>query len=145
MSWFKHILLVNTKGLSVAKLRCKPSPKMKLQGLAWQVTQAMASLAWRKWCWLVSRRLYIPHPLPLWNVFIDTHCVVYLSMAACESRRYMALSVTYRGVVQLFPYHGFWHIHPLLHAAAGLKVRCFIVCHLEKGHDNNLNAKFRGL
>ena len=26
-SWFKHILLVNTKGLGVAKLRCKPSPK----------------------------------------------------------------------------------------------------------------------
>ena len=26
-SWFKHILLVNTKGLGVAKLRRKPSPK----------------------------------------------------------------------------------------------------------------------
>ena len=26
--WFKHILLVNTKGLGVAKLRCMPSPKL---------------------------------------------------------------------------------------------------------------------
>ena len=25
-AWFKHILLVNTKGLGVAKLRRKPSP-----------------------------------------------------------------------------------------------------------------------
>ena len=24
--WFEHILLVNTKGLGMAKLRCKPSP-----------------------------------------------------------------------------------------------------------------------
>ena len=26
-TWFKHILLVNTKGLGVAKLWCKPSPE----------------------------------------------------------------------------------------------------------------------
>ena len=31
--WFKHILLVNTKGLGVAKLRRKPSPTNSLGGV----------------------------------------------------------------------------------------------------------------
>ena len=35
MCWFKHILLVSTKGLGVAKLQRKPSPKMNV--LSWYV------------------------------------------------------------------------------------------------------------
>ena len=69
-AWFKHILLLSTKGLGVAKLRCKPSPN--------------------RWCiWLLYRWTKVCYWHVIWT--FDLHKMIKCFMFEIYELRWSSL------------------------------------------------------